>query len=84
MTLSNYCYKKGFTLDQYETLKSNITSICTAIISQIPQNKKGHGMYYDVIELLPYNMDAELRPFYIMGLKAQGVEFYNDNSEWRI
>ena len=83
MTLSNYCYKKGFTLDEYETLKSNITSICKAIIAQIPASKKGHGMYYDINELLPYNTDADLRPFYIQELKKQEVEFFDNNSLWR-
>ena len=83
MTLSSYCHKKGMTLEQYETLKQNIDNITTALIQQIPDSKKNHGMYYPINELLPYNTNTELKPFYIASLKSKGIEFYDNNQYWR-
>lgn len=83
MTLANYCHKKGFTKDQYLTLKTNITSICNALIMQIPPSKKGNGMYYDINDLLPYNTDRELRVYYIQELKNQGIEMIENDNLWR-
>lgn len=83
MTLASYCHKKGYTLSQYETLKQNIDTITTALIQQIPGSKKDNGMYYPINELLPYNTDAELKPFYIASLKQKGIEFYDNNNLWR-
>ena len=83
MTLSAYCYKKGFTLEQYETLRQNIDTITTALIQQIPDSKKGHGMYYPITDIIPYNTDADMKPFYIQSLKQKGVEFYDNNQYWR-
>lgn len=83
MTLSAYCHKKGFTLEQFKTLESNIDAITTALITGIPNSKKDNGMYYPINELLPYNTNEELKPFYIASLKSKGIEFYDNNSLWR-
>ena len=84
MTLSAYCHKKGMTLEQYKTLKQNIDTITTALIQQIPNSKKGHGMYYPITDLIPYNTNRELRPYYIQAFKEQGVEFIENNEYWRL
>lgn len=83
MTLASYCHKKGMTLEQYETLKQNIDTITTALIQQIPDSKKNHGMYYPITDLLPYNTNTDILPFYIQSLKQKGVEFYDNNTLWR-
>ena len=83
MTLASYCHKKGMNLSQYETLKQNIDTITTALIQQIPNSKKDNGMYYPIIDILSYNTDADMKPFYIQSLKQKGVEFYDNNQYWR-
>ena len=83
MTLCKYAKQKGFTLEQYKTLQNNIKAITEAIIQTIPDSKKNNGMYYPINELLPYNTNAELLPYYIQELKNQGIEFYDNNTLWR-
>jgi len=83
MTLAKYCKDKKFTLEQYQTLENNIKAITQAIIDQIPDSKKNHGMYYPITELLPYNTNTELKPYYIQSFKSQGIEFFDNSTLWR-
>jgi hypothetical protein len=84
MTLCDYCYKKGMTLQEYKTFKQNIINTASAIIQNIKtMYKTGNGLYHPINEILVYNTDADIRQFIIMELKNQGVEFYDNNSLWR-
>lgn len=83
MSLSDYCYKKGMNLQQYETFKHDIKNTATVIIQNIKaMYKTDTGVYYPINEILAFNSD-EIKQFIIQELKKQGMEFYDNNKLWR-
>ena len=83
MSLSDYCYKKGMNLQQYETFEQNVINTATAIIQNIKaMYKTDTGVYYPINEILAFNSD-EMKQFIIQELKRQGMEFYDNNKLWR-
>ena len=82
MTLSKYCKNKGMNLEEYEQLKSNIKTMATALIQQIPASHKNNGMYYPVNELIAYNT-TDIRPYLLQELRQQGIEFIEDTTLYR-
>jgi hypothetical protein len=84
MTIANYCYKKGMTLNEFKTFQSNIKESGKAILQLIKQNyKTGNGLYHSINELFSPVSDETVVLFQIQELKNLGVEFYNNNTEWR-
>lgn len=87
MTISNYCKNQKMTLEQYKQFQQNIKNTASAIIQLIEQNYIiDNGVYHDTTELFPYNPNTneQVELFIIQELKQQGVEFYNNNTEWRL
>jgi len=84
MTLSDYCYKKGMNLQQYETLQQDIENTALAIIQNVKNMyKTDTGVYYPINEILAFNTDETMKQFIIVELKRQGMEFYDNNKLWR-
>lgn len=80
MTICEYCYKKGMTLEQYQTFKQNIINTAKAIQSQTSYT---HGMYYPVNDILTYCPHSDVKPFIIQELKKLGFEFIEDYTLYR-
>lgn len=84
MSLCDYCYKKGMTLEQYEILEQNIKNTALAIIQNVKSMyNTDTGVYYPINEILAHDTDADMKLFIIQELKKQGMEFYNNNKLWR-
>jgi hypothetical protein len=90
MTLCNFAHGKGMTLNQYITLKDNISATAAAIVETIKQDHPERidtGIYYDVADILTPSDDGEqgeLLPYIIQALKKLGMEFTENNTLWRI
>ena len=85
MTLCDYCYKKGMSLEQYEILQQNIKNTALAIIQNVKNMyKTDTGVYYPINDILAHNTDETMKQFIIIELKRQGMEFYDNNKLWRL
>ena len=83
MTLCQYAKSKGMKLNEYQNLKENIKNIAKALIMQIPPRHKGNGMYYPISEILPYNTNADLKPYILQEMKSQGLETFDNETLYR-
>ena len=86
MNMSNYCKSEGMNFEQYEQYETNIKTVAQAIYSLAKSmHKTDTGVYYPVNEILTYTgIHTPQEGFIINELKSLGMEFYNNNTEWRI
>jgi hypothetical protein len=86
MTIANYCKSQNMTLAQYEQYTSNIKIIASTIYSLAKTlHKTDTGIYHPINEILTYTgIHTQQEQFIINELKQLGMEFYNNNTEWRI
>jgi hypothetical protein len=81
MSIAKYCKEKGMSKEEYKQFTYNIKEVAKAIRSTL--SYKG-GMYYKVSDLFNWNADADMKHFIIQELKNLGIEFFNDNIEYRV
>jgi hypothetical protein len=81
MNMAKYCKNKGMNLQQYEVFKSNITATAQAIRQQLKYN---NGMYYNTNEIINFNSDPYIKSFIIQELKTMDIEFYDNNTLYRV
>jgi hypothetical protein len=86
MTISNFCHSQGMTIDQYKQYEANIKTTAQALFQLAKTlHKTDTGVYYSVNEILTYTgIHTIQEQFIINELKLLGMEFYNNNTEWRI
>jgi len=86
MTMSNYCHAEGMSFAQYEQYQANIKTIASAIFTLAKTlHKTDTGVYYPVGEIITYTgIHTPQEDFIINELKSLGMEFYDNNTEWRI
>ena len=80
MTIAKYCKEKGFSKDEYNNFKNNIEKTAKTIRSNL---KYRGGMYYSTSDILHY-IDSDIKYFIIQELKKLGVEFRNNDEEYRV
>jgi hypothetical protein len=84
MNMAKYCKDKGFTLEQYETLKGNIDATAQATLLIIKGlHKPDTGVYYPVDEIFNPESDETIKGFIMVELKRLGVEFFDNNTLYR-
>jgi len=84
MIISKELKKRGFTLEQYEQFEENIEATGNAIIQNIKHlGIEGNGMYYDINIILTEATEEIMFYAIIQNLKTKGVEFINNNKEFR-
>lgn len=81
MSIAKYCKEKGMNKDEYKQFTYNIKATAEAMRSTLKYNG---GMYYKVSELFKYNANDDMKHFLIQELKTLGIEFFNDNTEYRV
>lgn len=81
MTICQYCKNKGFNKEEYKTFKNNINEIAKAIRLQL---KYCGGMYYSTNNIIKWNADSNIKYFIIQELKKLGLEFRNNDTEYRV
>lgn len=88
MTIADYCHKNGMTLEMYKQYEQNILATADAVkANMIAAHKPDTGVYYDLLEVLPLVPGLtiiEQRNFIIQALKRIGIEFFSDNTLYRV
>ena len=81
MTIAKYCKEKNFSKEEYKNFKNNIEEIAKIIRSNLKYNG---GMYYNVDDLFNENIDNDIKYMLINELKKMNIEFFNDNTLYRV
>lgn len=81
LNIAKYCKDKGMDIKEYKQFKINIVTVAKAIRSQLTYNG---GMYYNVSDLFNCEYNEDMKHFIIQELKTLDIEFFNDNSEYRV
>lgn len=81
MNMCEYCYKRGMTIEEYKQFEENIKSTAKAIRSQLSYNG---GLYYNTNNLFNNSYDEIVKCFIIDELKLLGIEFFKNNTEYRV
>lgn len=88
MSIDSYCYSIGMTEDEYLQFMFNIDETAQAIKAEaLKLHKPDTGVYYNVQEILPFisgKTIPEIRAFIIQRLKEIGVEFFDNDTLYRI
>lgn len=83
MNMAKYCKDRGMTIEQYKQFASNIAAIAQGIIMYVKSMYIcGNGVYHDVKEI--GIKQGENTPFIIAELKKQGMEFFDNNTLFRL
>lgn len=80
MTIAKYCKERGFSKDEYNNFKNNIEETAKTIKNNL---KYCGGMYYATSNILHYS-DSDIKHFIIQELKNLGIEFRNNDEEYRV
>ena len=80
MTIAKYCKEKGFNKCEYNNFKNNIKETAKTIRNNL---KYRGGMYYNTSDILHY-INSDIKYFIIQELKKLGVEFRNNDEEYRV
>jgi len=84
MNLAKYAINKNMTLEEYETLKSNIEKTAMAIKQNYcTMYKTDTGMYYDIKILFNTTNLNDIQNFILQELKKIGFEFIENNTLFR-
>ena len=84
MNLAKYAKSKNMTLEEYETLKSNIEKTAIAIKQNYCRMyKTDTGMYYDIKILFNTSILNDIQKFILQELKQIGFEFIENNTLFR-
>ena len=81
MTIAKYCKEKNFSKEEYKKFKNNIEEIAKIIRSNLKYNR---GMYYNVDDLFNENIDNDIKCMIINELKKMNIEFFNDDTLYRV
>lgn len=86
MTLSDYCYKNGMTLEEYEAYERHIISETERILNKAKElHPKVDGLFYPTNEIITGKRDDMETLFIIHYLKKSGhMEFYDNNNDYRV
>lgn len=84
MNMAKYCKSIGMDIQGYEQYKNNIESTAKAIIQYVKSMYAANtGMYYPIHEIISTQSKPENLNYIIQALKAEGMEFIENNSLWR-
>lgn len=76
--ICEYCYKKGYTKEQYKQLKQDIQQRAMQVYNRTEDTK---GMYSPTYNILP---DTSITVFIIQELKKLGMEFRENSQYYRL
>jgi len=79
--MAKYCKDNNMTKEEYKNFNNNIESTARAIRNQLTYNG---GIYYNVSELFNWNVNEDIKYFIIQELKELDIEFFNDNTLYRV